>query len=205
MLKSTLVWPSTHPLARLSTVVIIFASLILIACAPGAGPMSRSDASGKSPSAGAAKQQAAQVEYSDIPVPKGRKINVDKTVIVGTDIWYGQLTFDTSHSAESMFEFYTRELPNYGWRKITSARAQTSILAYDRQNRVMTMAIQPNRIRGSEVMITVSPREKMREEANPFTPPSRAGTPAPAPMIMAPPAAETLRPPSSLLSPQPQR
>jgi len=92
-----------------------------------------------------------------------------------------------------MFIFYTRKLPNYGWRKITSSRAQTSLLTYDRQNRVMTMAIQPNRIRGSEVMITVSPRE----QATPPAPALRAGAPAPTP------APVTLAPPPS--SPQPQR
>jgi hypothetical protein len=173
---------------------MLAAALMLAACAPGAGPISRSASPGNDNATGNTKQQAAPVEYADIPVPKGRKINVDKTVVVGTDIWYGQLTFDTSHSAESMFIFYTRELPNYGWRKITSVRAQTSFMTYERQNRVMTMAIKPNRIRGSEVMITVSPREA----AQPLAPAPRAGTPAP--MSLAPPPSS----PSSL-SPQPQR
>ena len=192
MLKSTLVGPMRP--AKSLVAVLIAASLTLAACAPGAGPMSRSASTGNSTAGANAKQQATQVQYSDIPVPKGRKINVDKTVVVGTDVWYGQLTFDTSHSAEAMFNFYTRELPNYGWRKITSARAQTSILTYDRQNRVMTMAIQPNRIRGSEVMITVSPREL----AQPQAPAPRAATPAP--VTLAPPPSSP-----SAVAPQPQR
>ena len=192
MLKSTLVGPMRP--AKSLVAVLIAASLTLAACAPGAGPMSRSASTGNSTAGANAKQQAAQVQYSDIPVPKGRKINVDKTVVVGTDVWYGQLTFDTSHSAEAMFNFYTRELPNYGWRKITSARARTSILTYDRQNRVMTMAIQPNRIRGSEVMITVSPREL----AQPQAPAPRAATPAP--VTLAPPPSSP-----SAVAPQPQR
>ncbi len=195
MLKSTPMRPLAMRPAPLMVAALIIASLALAACAPGAGPLSRSASTGNNTAGAAnAKQQAAQVQYSDIPVPKGRKINIDKTVVVGTDVWYGQLTFDTSHSAESMFNFYTRELPNYGWRKITSARAQTSILTYDRQNRVMTMAIQPNRIRGSEVMITVSPREL----AQPQAPAPRAATPAP--VTLAPPPSSP-----SAVAPQPQR
>lgn len=168
MLKPAFARPlAPHP-AWLPAAVFLAAALTLGACAPGAGPMSRSAPSGSTTSQNAAnskQQQAAQVQYSDIPVPKGRKINIDKTTVVGTDIWYGQLTFDTNFSAEAMFNFYTRELPNYGWQKITSARAQTSFLTYDRQDRVMTMAITPNRLRGSEVMITVSPREKAKPRA----------------------------------------
>jgi len=186
MLKSAFVWPS-----------VLIASLTLAACAPASGPLSRSASSAGSAASTTntttATQQATPVQYSDIPVPKGRKINVDKTVVVGTDVWYGQLTYDTNHSSESMFAFYTRELPNYGWRKITSAQAHTSILAYNRGNRVMTMAITPNRIRGSEVMITVSPKEGTK----PFQPAAPAATPTPAPV--------TLAPPPMPLSQQPQR
>ena len=191
MSEPTLLRPLKRQLAPSLAAVLIAASLTLAACAPGAGPLSRSASSGNSTAAGNGKQQATQVQYSDIPVPRGRKINIDKTVVVGSDVWYGQLTFDTSHSAESMFNFYTRELPNYGWRKITSARAQTSFLTYDRQNRVLTMAISPNRIRGSEVMITVSPRE----QATPLGPTPQPGAPTPAPVTLAPPPS----------SPQPQR
>ncbi len=186
------------PPARLFGAALIAASLTLAACAPGAGPMSASAAPGSAAGKDAsntAKQQSARVQYADIPVPRGRKINIDKTVVVGTDVWYGQLTFDTNHSAEAMFDFYIRELPNYGWRKITSVRAQTSFMTYDRESRVMTLAIKANRIRGSEVMITVSPREQTRERGNPLAPPPVAGALLPAPVIQAP-----LLPP-----PQPQR
>ena len=167
MLEPTLLRPLKRQLAPSLAAVLIAASLTLAACAPGAGPLSRSASSGNSTAAGNGKQQATQVQYSDIPVPRGRKINIDKTVVVGSDVWYGQLTFDTSHSAESMFNFYTRELPNYGWQKITSARAQTFFMTYDRQNRVLTVAITPNRILGSEVMISVSPREQPQSPASP--------------------------------------
>ncbi len=139
--------------------ILLAVFLALGGCAPRAVAPSTAAAGGASK---AQKGQSPQAQFGDIPVPKGRKINVDKTVVVGTQVWFGQLTFDTSFGASAMFDFYTRELPNYGWRKITSVRAQTSFMTYDRENRVMTIAIRENRIRGSEVTITVSPREETR-------------------------------------------
>ena len=63
------------------------------------------------------KIQASIVEFSDIPMPKSREINLDKTMVVGTNVWFGRLTFDTGRSGEEMFLFYSRELKNYGWKK----------------------------------------------------------------------------------------
>ncbi len=180
-----------HPFSGLSAFFLsslpVAAMLILSGCAQTAGiAPSGGSVIGKD---GKGKQVSAQ--FSDLPVPKGAKMNVDKTVVVGAKTWFGQLTLDTSHGADVMFNFYSRELPNYGWRRIASIRAPTSILTYERQNRVLYIAIQPSRIRGSEITITVSPKEE-----TPPTPP----TPSPGAAIPAPPAGAPLAPP-----PQPRR
>ncbi|MCH8238331.1 MAG: hypothetical protein IIC06_09185 [Proteobacteria bacterium] len=154
-------FPLSLSFPAVSLLLAVF--LLLGACAPRAVvPTSGATGAGAGK---AQKGQSSQTQFGDIPVPKGRKINVDKTVVVGSQVWFGQLTYDTSHGAAAMFDFYGRELPSYGWRKITSVRAQTSFMTYDRGNRVMTIAIQENRIRGSEVTITVSPREETRPPA----------------------------------------
>ena len=156
------------------------ATLILAGCAqtaaiaPSGGAVIGKDGKGKQVS----------TQFSDLPVPKGAKMNVDKTVVVGTKIWFGQLTLDTSHGADVMFNFYSRELPNYGWRRIASIRAPTSILTYERHNRVLYIAIRPSRIRGSEVTITVSPKE----EAPPTPSTLLPGAAIPAPPAGTPPA-----------------
>lgn len=180
-----------RPRARLFAVTlsaaIILAAVILAGCTPRSPVGGGGNAGADRGAAAGARQQAKQVQFADIPVPKGRKINVDKTVVVGTDVWYGQLTYDTNHSAESMFDFYDRELPGYGWRKITSVRARTSIMTYDRENRIMTVAITPNRIIGSEVMISVSPREQPQSPAPPPAAAPVTSQPlAPAPQPLAP-------------------
>lgn len=176
-----------RPFSGLSVFILIAltvaAMLVISGCAQTAGiAPSGGSVIGKD---GKGKQVSAQ--FSDLPVPRGAKMNVDKTVVVGTKIWFGQLTLDTSHNADVMFNFYSRELPNYGWRRIASIRAATSILTYERQNRVLYVAIRPSRIRGSEITITVSPKEEIPP------PPSPALLPGAA--IPAPPAGAPLAPP----------
>ena len=180
-----------HPGSGLSacffSALPVAAMLILAGCAqtaaiaPSGGSVIGQDGKGKQVS----------TQFSDLPVPKGAKMNVDKTVVVGTRIWFGRLTLDTSHGADAMYNFYSRELPNYGWRRIASIRAPTSILTYERQNRVLYIAIQPSRIRGSEITITVSPKEE---------PPPTPSTPSPGAAIPPPPAGAPLAPP-----PRPRR
>ena len=174
----------------LPAAIILAAALMLAGCTPRS-PLGGGGKAGTSKGAAVGTQkakQAKQVQFADIPVLKGWKINNDKTMVVGTDVWYGQLTFDTNHSAPSMFDFYTRELPGYGWHKITSVRAQTSFMTYDRQNRIMTVAIKPNRILGSEVMISVSPRDEPQSPAPPpaAAPPLRSAPVTSQPLAPAP-------------------
>ena len=79
------------------------AMLVLSGCAqtaaigPSGGSVISKDGKGKQVS----------TQFSDLPVPKGAKINVDKTVVVGTKNWFGQLTLDTSHGADVIFNFYS--------------------------------------------------------------------------------------------------
>ena len=177
-----------HPFSGLGAFFLgalpVAAMLILAGCAqtaviaPSGGAIASKDGKGKQVS----------TRFSDLPVPRGAKMNVDKTVVVGTKTWFGQLTLDTSHGADAMFNFYSRQLPNYGWRRIASIRAPTSILTYERHNRVLYIAIRPSRIRGSEITITVSPKEET-------LPP-----PSPGAVLPAPPAGTPFAPP-----PQPRR
>ncbi len=178
-----------HPGSGLSafffSALPVAAMLILAGCAQTAAI---------APSGGAAigedgKDKQVSTQFSDLPVPEGAKMNVDKTVVVGTKVWFGRLTLDTSHGADAMFNFYSRELPNYGWRRIASIRAPTSILTYERHNRVLYIAIQQSRISGSEIMITVSPKEE------PPPPPPTSSPPSPGAAIPMPPAGNPLAPP----------
>lgn len=170
------------------------AALVLAGCAqlaplraPPAAPKPAASEGAGGKTAGQIKPSPAQ--FSDLPIPQGAKLNVDKTLVVGTQTWYGQLSLDTSHNADTMFDFYSRELANYGWRRIAAVRAPTSILTYDRDERVLAIAITPSRVYGSEITITVSPREQ------PMPAMPGGAAPAPAGPTVGPGANEPLMPP----------
>jgi len=113
---------------------------------------------GMSSASGTAGAQPSASIFPDIPIPEGANMIVDKTLVVGTDNWFGQLALSASQSPVAMFDFYRNRLPQFGWNEITSVRAPTSVLTYDRDDRIMQMQITSTTLRGSEILITVSPR-----------------------------------------------
>ncbi len=98
--------------------------------------------------------------FPDIPIPEGASMNVDQTLVVGTQDWFGQLALNATQSPVTLFDFYRNRLPKFGWNEITSVRAPTSVLTYDRESRILQMQIRASTLRGSEILITVSPRGK---------------------------------------------
>ena len=104
------------------------------------------------------KTPTAFVQFPDVPVPPGSKINVDKTLVFGSKPWFGQLTLTSTTSSNRAFDFFRAMMPGQGWQEVTSVRAPTSILTYDQTDRVLAIAIQAATLVGSEITITVSPR-----------------------------------------------
>lgn len=96
--------------------------------------------------------------FPDLPIPQGAKMNVDRTLVVGTQDWFGQLVLEASGNAFQMFDFYRNGLPKFGWAEITSVRAPVSVLTYEREQRILQMQIKGGSLSGSVITITVSPR-----------------------------------------------
>lgn len=96
--------------------------------------------------------------FPDLPIPQGAKMNVDRTLVFGTEEWFGQLVLEASGNAFQMFDFYRNGLTKFGWAEITSVRAPVSVLTYEREQRILQMQIKDGSISGSLITITVSPR-----------------------------------------------
>lgn len=96
--------------------------------------------------------------FPDLPIPQGAKMNVDRTLVFGTEDWFGQLVLEASGNAFQMFDFYRNGLTKFGWAEITSVRAPVSVLTYEREQRILQMQIKDGSISGSLITITVSPR-----------------------------------------------
>lgn len=85
-------------------------------------------------------------------------MNVDKTLVFGGPIWFGQLSLDSGSSANEAFEYFVTQAPGLGWQEITSVRARVSVLTFQRQDRIMSVQIEGTTLRGSDIIVTVSPR-----------------------------------------------
>jgi hypothetical protein len=105
--------------------------------------------------------QASFSQFQDVPIPIGAKMDLDRTVILGgRERWIGRLTLETSHNSVKLFNFFKKSTPEFGWQEITSIRSATSVLTYSQTTRVLTIQIIAKTLRGSEVVITVSPRDQ---------------------------------------------
>jgi hypothetical protein len=127
----------------------------LAACAPTADLKATQSGSG---GAGAGPTLA---QFSDIPIPRGAAMDLERSLIFGPgDGWIGRLVFTTSLSTQDAFEFYGREMPAFGWQEVTRVRARINIMTYLRGARAATIQIEHRTLGGAEVNVTVSPQAR---------------------------------------------
>jgi len=98
-------------------------------------------------------------QFSDIPVPSGAKLNLDRTIIIGSsqEEWTGRLSFSNWQSTTENYDFFMGELPKFGWVQIAQIRSEIGILTYQNGNRIMMIKIQEATLWGSEIEMIVSP------------------------------------------------
>ena len=137
-------------------------ALIAIASLAGCGFSTPLTPSSKAPESNMAADQSQAPQFTDIPIPAGARMDLDRSLVLGPrDTWLGRLAFTSSASPNDVFEFYAREMPRLNWTGITAVRAGTSVLSYSRDERIATVQISRTTLGGSEVLLTISPRGSM--------------------------------------------
>ena len=137
---------------------LLFCILIFLGgCGSGMGlkptPMNKGEASKPG--------QASFSQFQDIPIPIGAEMNLNRTVILGApESWIGRLTLETNHNPVKLFNFFKQSTPEFGWQEVTSIRSATSFLTYTQTTRVLTIQITSKTLQGSEIVMTVSPRDQ---------------------------------------------
>ena len=110
---------------------------------------------------------ASYAQFTDIPVPAGAKMDLDRTLVFGEkNLWIGRLVFTTELGASDAYDFFTTELPRFGWQSVTMVRSRTNILIYTRDNRAATLAITGQKLGGSTVFFSVSPLNSGKDGNN---------------------------------------
>ena len=89
------------------------------------------------------------------------EMNLDRTVILGApESWIGRLTLETNHNPVDVFNFFKQRTAEFGGQEVTSIRSATSFLTYTQATRVLTIQITGKTLRGSEVVMTISPKDQ---------------------------------------------
>ena len=104
-------------------------------------------------------QSAAFQPITDIPIPEGARLDSERSLVLGgQDNWTGRLVFTIGESSANSFARYHQEMQRFGWQLITSVQAESSVLAFSKDERVATIQIEGRTLSGSTVAITMSPR-----------------------------------------------
>ena len=75
--------------------------------------------------------KAAFAQFTDLPIPEGAEMDLEKTLILGSqESWIGRLVLETGQSAPELFDFYQLEMTRFGWSEVTAVRADISVLTY---------------------------------------------------------------------------
>ncbi len=119
-------------------------------------------ANGTTASAGAVPETGSNAGFArfvDIPMPGKNSIDLDKTLVFGTERdWIGRVSLSSSLGVSEIYDFYKREMPRFGWTELTSVRSATSVLSYQMDNRIATIQVAGQRFGGSAIDFWMNPR-----------------------------------------------
>jgi len=96
-------------------------------------------------------------EFNDFPIPINSKLIKDQSIIIAKkDGWYGRLSFTTSESQLTVYDFFRNELPKFGWKKISEISSDSSLLNYQNKVRFASIQIYEKTLFGSKVVVSVT-------------------------------------------------
>ena len=104
-------------------------------------------------------QENTLTRIADMPFVMKTKLSIEDSLILGEGkSWSGQLLLSVPAPKAEVFNFYVKNLSEFGWKEQTTIRGETSILNYvGENNRVAIITINKERFSNSKVLISVSP------------------------------------------------
>ena len=112
----------------------------------------------------AGNSPAVTNSYADISISANDELAVDKSLLLNTgEQWIGRAVLKSKLDPVQAFEYYLKNMPNQGWLNITSVQSDVSVLTYEKGSRVATIQIKRGTLRGSQISVTVSPRDALSQ------------------------------------------
>ena len=140
---------------------LLFISLIILvfstSCQKNGVPLLSSGVSGTE---GLPPEQLSFAKFKDIPIPDGAIMDMENTIIFGSDEeWFGRLAINPRLSHAETLDFFRYEMPNLSWKEITNVRSTSSVLSYEKDDRVVTIQIS-NTYGQTKCLINMSPKKQ---------------------------------------------
>ena len=102
---------------------------------------------------------AGFAQFSDIPIPDGAKMDLERTLILGSkEKWIGRLALTTGQTPPAVFDLFQAKMGGYGWTEVAAVRSETSVLTFQGTDRVATVQIQTTTLGSTVVDVTMAPR-----------------------------------------------
>ena len=130
--------------------------LLLVVTMFGCSSSGISDLSKRSSSSASVQPvYEASKAFADIPIATNDSVDIKKSLLLNTgEQWIGRAVIKSSQNIEDAFAYYQANMPDKGWRAVTSVQSEVSILTFEKMSRFAAVQIQ-----SGLVTVTVSPRE----------------------------------------------
>jgi hypothetical protein len=155
-------------------IVVAGTLLSLLACCTQQPP-----APVTAPTSATSEPSSAELIVSGTALPAGYHIDTNRSLILGGgDTWTGRLSYTATGSADEVFDFLRREMPNFGWVELNAVRSDVNLLTFasEATGRIATIQVdRGNVLGGTRVEMVVSPGRL--PATRPTAPPPRSRTP----------------------------
>lgn len=109
------------------------------------------------------------LQITDIMLPPGAKLDAEGSLIIGTgDRWFGRIVLKTDTPTVQAFNHFYNGMPNFGWNLVAALQAKTSILSFQRGERVALIQIESASLSGTMVTINVTMRHPAQQAPEPL-------------------------------------
>ena len=97
----------------------------------------------------------ASKAFADISIATNDSVDIKKSLLLNTgEQWIDRAVIKSSQNIEDAFTYYQANMPDKGWRAVTSVQSEVSIITFEKMSRFAAVQIQ-----SGLVTVTVSPRE----------------------------------------------
>jgi hypothetical protein len=97
------------------------------------------------------------LQITDISLPGSAKLDAENSLIIGSgDRWFGRVVVKSDETPVQTYNHFFKGMPSLGWRMISAMQSKTSLLSFQRGERIAMVQIETSQLGGSTISISVS-------------------------------------------------